>query len=152
MKNYVKYDRDLDLDLDLGHILHFSDSQKNLFMVIHFQYPYFVIINKEKIKKYMALCKNTTQYQRNDRNLLVQRTEFSLISTNIHYKCTIHQKIIVTQLHSQINRYSMALYYDTNIHFWILIGYIRVYFGDTRDYLDRHRVQPRPAAKLLLLV
>ena len=100
----------------------------------------------------MALCKNTTQYQRNDRNLLVQRTEFSLISTNIHYKCTIHQKIIVTQLHSQINRYSMALYYDTNIHFWILIGYIRVYFGDTRDYLDRHRGQPRPAAKLLLLV
>ena len=36
----------------------------------------------------------------------------------------------------------MVFYYDIDIHFWILIGYISIYFGDTRDYLDRRRGQP----------
>ena len=59
---------------------------------------------------------------------------------------------MVTQLNIQINRYSMVFYYDIDIHFWILIGYISIYFGDTRDYLDRRRGQPRPPAKTILLV
>ena len=46
----------------------------------------------------------------------------------------------------------MVFYYDIDIHFWILIGYISIYFGDTRDYLDRRRGQPRPPAKTILLV
>ena len=59
---------------------------------------------------------------------------------------------MVTQLHIQINRYSMVFYYDIDIHFWILIGYISIYFGDTRDYLDRRCGQSRPPAKTILLV